>query len=166
MFELDDLDKDVFLNDLRQTVTDDLLLAEYLDVTAVRRIHAVRVGGSIRESVERHVRWQQSTRRHDPRGSISKIGVSGLFATIAVLFPKPAAVLLTFLHLGINEALGERRWIPMIAYPAMIAQFLLLSCMRSPAAVSFGAADATGGSGSSTFRSSSNLTRLSFDGKR
>lgn len=126
VFERDDLDEDAFLTDLRQTVTDDLLLAEYLDVTTVRRSHTVRVGGSIRESVERHVRWQQGTRWHGPRGPGSKIAVSALFATIAALFPKPGAVLLTLLHLGINEALGERRWTPVIAYPAMIAQFPLL----------------------------------------
>ena len=71
MFERGDLDEPAFLQELQQTVSDDGILTEHLDVTPLRRTRRVPVGGSIRETLERHVRFTKIVRFHDPKGLVS-----------------------------------------------------------------------------------------------
>ncbi|PSP77201.1 glycosyl transferase [Halobacteriales archaeon QS_1_68_20] len=127
VFERSDLDVAAFLADLRRTVSDDGLLGEYLDVTPVLRTRTVPVGGSIRESLERHVRWIKIVRYHDPPGFAVTSVVATLVAVAAVLFPLPAAVLLTLAYLGCNAVVGRRRWTPLLAYPMTLVQVPLLA---------------------------------------
>lgn len=119
VFERDDIDETAFLDELRQTVSDDALLMEHLQVTAVRRTRTVPIGGSIRETVERQVRWTKILWTHDP-GPIGVVILLllGVFAS-AVLFPLWAAGVLTVFHLAVNEVLGVRRWTALLAYPAV-----------------------------------------------
>nr|WP_237561250.1 hypothetical protein [Halococcus sediminicola] len=76
-------------------------------------------GGTIREAIERPVRWTQILRWHFP-GTVAGISlVSLLVLTGAVLTPLYTAAVLTVLHLAVNEVLGVRRWTAMLAYPAV-----------------------------------------------
>lgn len=93
MFERADLRVDAFLKDLYRSVSDDGALTDHLEVTPLRRTRIVPAGGSIRETVERQVRFTQIVRYHDPTG------VVGLVATF-----------------------GVRRWTFLLAYPATLVQ--------------------------------------------
>ncbi|MFC6727023.1 glycosyltransferase family 2 protein, partial [Halobium palmae] len=94
LFDRDDLDEDAFLADLRRTVSDDGTLSEYLDVTPLKRTRRVPVGGTTKESLERHVRFVQIVRRHEPRDLAVMTLATCLVAAAAVLFPLPTALLL------------------------------------------------------------------------
>lgn len=119
MFERDDIDETPFLDELRQTVSDDGLLMEYLQVTTVGRTRIVPVGGSLHEAVERPVRWTQILRWHFPGAIVGTVLVSLLVLAGATLAPLPAVVVLTVLHFAVNEILGVRRWTAVLAYPAL-----------------------------------------------
>ena len=120
MFERGDLDEKAFLRELRSSVSDDGILSEHLDVTPLRRTRIVPVGGTIRETAERHVRFMQIVRWHDPAG-LAGMGVIATATAIgALLYPLPAMALLTLLHLGVYEAFGVRRWTAVLAYPATV----------------------------------------------
>ncbi|PYZ02443.1 hypothetical protein C8039_18835 [Halogeometricum sp. wsp3] len=73
IFERSDLDVDAFREELRQTISDDGLLREYIDVTTLRRARRVEMGGSVRETLERHVRFNQISPRVSPSASRSQI---------------------------------------------------------------------------------------------
>ena len=66
IFERGDIDEAAFIENLQRTVNDDGLLMEYLQVTTVGRTRIVPIGGTIRETVERQVRWTQILRWHVP----------------------------------------------------------------------------------------------------
>lgn len=127
IFERDDLDLDAFLPALRTTISDDGLLSEYLDVTPVRRVRRVEVGGTIRESLERHVRFMQIVRRHDPAlTAVVAVVLVGL-ALACLVAPAVAVAGLTLLHLAIYAAFGVHRWTFVLAYPATLVQVPLLA---------------------------------------
>jgi hypothetical protein len=119
MFERGDIDEAAFLGELRRTISDDGLLMEYLQVTTVRRTRLVPIGGTIRETVERQVRWTHIF-RWQLTGAIVGISlVSLLVLAGAILAPLYAAAVLTLGHLAVNEVLGVRRWTALLAYPAV-----------------------------------------------
>ena len=125
-FERGDLDEGAFRDDLRRTVSDDGLLVEYLQVTTVRRTSIVPVGGTVRESVERQVRWTKIIWRHFP-SALAGLGLVLLLVfTGAVVFPLHAAEVLTAFHLAVNEVLGVHRWTGLLAYPAVFVFVPLL----------------------------------------
>jgi hypothetical protein len=126
MFERDDIDEAAFLDDLRQTVSDDGLLMEYLEVTTVGRTRTVPIGGTIRETVERQVRWSHILRWHSPGVDAGLYLVMLLVLAGAVLSPLYTAAILTVVHLVINEVLGVRRWTAVLAYPAVFVVVLLI----------------------------------------
>ncbi len=127
LFERDDLDWDAFLDDLRRTVSDDGLLSERLDVTPVRRIRTVAVGGTTRETLERHVRFSQIVRFHDPRGTAAMLAVAILSALGCLLLPIYGFVAVTLLQAAVYAAFGVRRWTFLLAYPATLAQVPLFA---------------------------------------
>ncbi|WP_313693628.1 glycosyltransferase [Halorarum halobium] len=132
VFDRTDIDEAAFLDELRRTVSDDGLLMEHLDVTTVGRTRPVHVGGSVREAVERPVRWGQILRWHFPGAMVGTWLVSLLVLAGAVLAPLPAAAVLTAGHLAVNEVLGVRRWTAVLAYPSLfvfvpLVGFALLS---------------------------------------
>jgi hypothetical protein len=154
VFERDDINERAYMEELRRSVSDDALLMEYLQTA--RQTPLVPVGGTVRELVERQVRWTKIIRQHFP-GAIAGIGFAlVLVLTGAVLFPFHAAVVLTAFHLAVNEVLGVHRWTALLAYPAV---FLYVPLFRtpSPAAPSSRIVDATAGCRSSTWRLSSNV---------
>ncbi|WP_114578427.1 glycosyltransferase family 2 protein [Saliphagus sp. LR7] len=119
VFERDDIDEAAFLDELRQTVSDDGLLMEYLEVTTVERTRIVPIGGTIREAIERPVRWTQILRWHFPGTVAGTCFVSLLVLAVAILVPLYMAVFLTAAHFTVNEILGVRRWTAILAYPAL-----------------------------------------------
>ncbi|WP_423746691.1 glycosyltransferase [Haladaptatus sp. SPP-AMP-3] len=126
IFERDDIDEVAFLDELQRTVSDDGLLMEYLQVTTVDRTRIVPIGGTIREAIERPVRWTQILRWHFP-GAIAGTWLVLLFVLVgAILVPLPAAAVLTVVHFAINEMLGVRRWTAVLAYPALFVFVPLL----------------------------------------
>ncbi|WP_458207953.1 glycosyltransferase [Haladaptatus sp. NG-SE-30] len=126
MFERDDLDFDAFLRNLHRTVSDDGLLSEYLDVTPLKRTRTVEVGGTIRETVERHVRFTQIVWRHEPRDIAVMSVVASVIAILCLLFPLPSLVVSTLFMTGLYAAFGVYRWTVLLAYPALLVQVPLL----------------------------------------
>jgi glycosyltransferase involved in cell wall biosynthesis len=121
LFERDDLDCDpaALRRDLRRTVSDDALLSERLDVTSLRRVRRVEVGGTIRETLERHVRFTQIVHRFDPRDTVSVGLVTSLLALCCLLVPGYATVAVTGLTAAVYAYFGVRRWTALLACPAI-----------------------------------------------
>ncbi|WP_231189612.1 glycosyltransferase [Haladaptatus sp. DYF46] len=119
IFDRSDIDEVAFLDELQRTVSDDGLLMEYLQVTTVDRTRIVPIGGTIREAVERPVRWTQILRWHFPGAIAGTVLFSLLLLVSAILAPLPTAAVLTVLHFAVNEVLGVRRWTTVLAYPAL-----------------------------------------------
>lgn len=127
MFDRSDLDVDEFLRDLGRSVSDDGVLTDHLDVTSLRRARIVPAGGSLRETLERQVRFTQIVRYHDPTGFGSMVTIASLSTLGALLYPLPALVFLTLIQFGIYAAFGVRRWTFLLAYPATLVQVPLFA---------------------------------------
>ena len=125
IFERDDLDEEAFLNDLRQTVSDDGLLGAYLDVTPVKRVRRVEVGGTVGESLERNTRFMQIVQYFSPYPNVT-VPLAAFYFSCCLLFPLPAAVVSTLLMMALYAHFGIRRWTALLTYPGLIAQFPLL----------------------------------------
>jgi len=125
IFERDDIDEAAFLTDLRQTVSDDGLLGAYLDVTPVKRVRRVEIGGTMRESLERNTRFMQIVDYFSPYPNVT-VPLSTLYVACCLLFPVPAALLSTAGMAVVYAYFGVARWTVLLTYPALIAQFPLL----------------------------------------
>lgn len=126
MFGRDDLDEETFLNDLQQTVSDDGLLSEYLHVTPLKRVRRVEIGGTIRETLERHVRFTQIVHRHNPLDTALMALVIGVLALFCLIVSVYAAAVVTLLTGGVYAFFGVRRWTVLLAYPAILLQIPLM----------------------------------------
>ncbi|QLG47950.1 glycosyltransferase [Natrinema halophilum] len=127
VFERDDVNGKALLRDLRRTVSDDGTLAEYVDFTAVKRTRRVEIGGTIRESLERHVRFTKLVRHHDRDAMIAAAVVGTLVSVAYLLYPLAGLVLSTLCYGAVYAAFGIRRWTVLLSYPATIAQVPLLA---------------------------------------
>ena len=127
VFERSDLDDEGLIYDLRRTVSDDGLLSERLDVTPVRRVRRVTVGGDARTTLERHVRFSKIVRFHAPVETAVDVPLVALVALACLLAPVPAAAVTTALMVAVYAAVGARRWTALLAYPAALAAPLLLA---------------------------------------
>ena len=127
VFERGDLDVDAFLHDLRRTASDDGLLSEYLDVTPLKRVRRVAVGGSLRETLERHVRFTQIVQRHEPGNTLFMALLSVITVAFCLAFPLYAAVVVTLFFGGVYAFFGVRRWTFLFGYPAVLAQLPLMA---------------------------------------
>ncbi|SFR50978.1 glycosyltransferase family 2 protein [Halogeometricum limi] len=127
VFERSDLNEAAFLAELRRTVSDDGLLSEHLDVTPVRRTRLVPVGGSLRESVERHVRFTQIVYRHEPRDTAALLALGSILTVLGVAFPLPMFLFATLLTFAVYRAFGVRRWTFLLGYPVMLLQVPLFA---------------------------------------
>ncbi len=131
LFERSDLaskperDEALFLSELRRTVSDDGLLSLYVDVTPVRRVRRVGVGGSVRDSFERHVRFMQIGWRFAPNSWLM-VPLSALFFLSSLFAPMVTAVGATAGVTAVATYFGVRRSSALLAYPALLVQFPLL----------------------------------------
>lgn len=120
VFDRSDLDVTSFLTELAQTVSDDGLLGEYVDVTAVRRFRRVPIGGDPRHSLERHVRFTQIAFVHAPRATA--VGTVGLAVLAGGCSVAPVLVaLVTVGAIALFAWAGEPRWSGLVAVPAALA---------------------------------------------
>lgn len=126
MFERDDLDFELFLRELRQTVSDDGLLSEHLDITPLKRTRRVKVGGTIRQTLERHVRFTKIIWHHDPLVTVISSIFTAIVGLICLLYPFPALFTSTLLITGVYLKFNIRRWTVLLTYPAMLVQVPLL----------------------------------------
>jgi len=126
MFDRTDLDVEAFLAELRHTVSDDGLLSEHLAVTTLRRTRAVPIGGRLRTTVERHVRFTQIVHRHGPRDAALMFAVTAAMVAATVLAPVYAVPLLTLLGVGVYALFGRRRWTALLTVPAVFVQLPLM----------------------------------------
>ncbi|TKX68658.1 glycosyltransferase [Halorubrum sp. SP9] len=119
MFRRDDLDESALLSDLRQTISDDGLLGEHVSVTPVRRGRRVPIGGTIRQTVERHVRFNQIFATHDPTAAMVSAGL--LVAILVGCVTNPLlGVLLTASVAGVYVLFGIRRLSALLTVPAFV----------------------------------------------
>ncbi|GEM_PF-260367 len=125
IFERTDLDERRFCRELRQTVSDDGLLSLHTAVTPVRRVREVPVGGTMGESLERHVRFMQIVWRFVPHRWVI-VPLSGVFFLCCLFAPVPAAIAVTLWVGSVYAYFGVRRPTVLLAFPAMLVQFPLL----------------------------------------
>ncbi|ELZ43061.1 glycosyltransferase, partial [Halorubrum californiense DSM 19288] len=120
IFDKSDLDEPRFLSELRQTISDDGLLGEHIDVTSVQRVRRVPMGGSLRQTLERHIRFNQIFATHDP--TVAKLSSVVLVAVLisCVFFPL-LAVVLTLLTAGTIASFGVGRVSLLLTVPALVA---------------------------------------------
>jgi hypothetical protein len=120
VFERTDLDESAFLADLRRTISDDGLLGEHTDITAVKRTREVPIGGSIRQTLERHIRFNRIVATHDPRAA--KLSGGLVLSTIVGCAAVPLlTVVLTGLTIALCAAVGVRRKSLVLTVPALVA---------------------------------------------
>lgn len=120
IFDRNDIDETAFLSELRQTISDDGLLGEHTDVTAVRRVRRVPMGGTLRQTLERHVRFNQIFATHDP--TVAKLSFGALVAILVGCILSPLlAVGLTLLTAGVSASFGVRRLSLLLTVPALAA---------------------------------------------
>lgn len=120
-----DIDRETFRTRLQQTVSDDGLLSEYLDVTTIRRTRTVPVGGTFRRTLERHVRFTQIVRHFEPRAGLLAL-LYTVLGVICILAPVVGFVVSTLLVALTYAWFDVRRWTVVLAYPAMVAQIPLI----------------------------------------
>ena len=120
IFDRSNLDEAAFLSELRQTISDDGLLGEHTDVTSVQRVRRIQMGGSLRQTLERHIRFNQIFATHDP--TVAKVSFVVLVAALigCALFPL-LAVVLTLLTAGTSASFGVRRVSLLLTVPALAA---------------------------------------------
>lgn len=118
VFSRDDLDESAYLTELSQAVSDDALLGEHIDVTAVSRTRRIPAGGDLRASIEHVVRYSQIFHYHLPVVSTVSFLLSGLLVAGSVAFPLLAGVI-TLCMCGLYAKLGIRRGSALFAVPAL-----------------------------------------------
>jgi len=126
-FDRSDLpDAAAFRADLRRTVSDDGLLTDVLDeLRAAERTRTIPVGGNVRASLERHVRFSQIVRHHDPT-MLAVLSLALLaFVAGAVAFPLVGAASSTAVVGAAYARFGIRRWTFLLAFPTLLAQLPL-----------------------------------------
>ena len=127
-FRRDDIDLGAFVDDLRQTVGDDGLLAERADgiETARSLVREMPVGGTLRGTVARRVRWTRMGLYLGPAGIASRAVVSLSVVLGALLAPFLTVPLVTGVAGAAYAALGVRRWTFLLAVPGYLLVLALL----------------------------------------
>lgn len=127
IFDRDDLsDPETFGREMRRALSDDGLLSDRADITPVKRVRRVGVGGTLRESLERHVRFTKIIRHYDTAATVTNGILGALVTACGVLFPLPTMLVLTALMAGVYAAFGLRRWTFLLAYPAVMVSIPLM----------------------------------------
>jgi hypothetical protein len=127
VFDRADVDGPAVRRRLRRTVSDDGLLSEHLEVTQRPRLRRVPVGGSLRTSLERHVRFVQIFRRFAPWGLAKAVAVLALLTAVCLVAPVVGVALVTALTAAAYATLGAGR--PAVLWSAAsVVAFLPLLC--------------------------------------
>jgi len=127
IFERGDLEVDAFRADLTRTISDDGTLDEHLEMTTLKRVREVSAGGTIRQTLERFVRFIKIVRFHGP--GITVFNALALLALTAllVLYPVLTTVGVTLSYGLVYATFGIRRWTFLLAVPATLVNLPLMA---------------------------------------
>lgn len=121
-FDRRDLDVDGYVSDLRRTVSDDALLATYLDdvVPAPELVNEVAVPGGPRATVERMTRFVKIFYRFAPVSTLLAFVVFLAVIAVGALFPLPVALGVTAFAYARYRTLGIGRFTWLFAVPSLV----------------------------------------------
>lgn len=119
-FDRRNVDEEGFLRDLRRTVSDDELLARYLDdLTATRElVHEIRVDGGWRGTFHRVVRFFRTVYLLEPGGLVVPLAVSLVVLVLTFVSLPVALAGTTLLTLAAYRYVGIDRQTWLLALPA------------------------------------------------
>ena len=117
----EDLDESVLLEELQQTVSDDATINEHVEFTTARRTRRAEMGGSVRESLELHTRFQKIPWRHGSTlGGFAGAVVTAVMAAVTLLFPILGFAAMTLVYGAIYAVLGFSRWTVLLSYVSFV----------------------------------------------
>ena len=121
-FDRRDIDLEGYIADLRRTVSDDALLAEYVDEVVASRelVNDVSVPGGLRATYERLTRFVTIFYRFAPRRTLAILAVFLAVVVIGTLAPLAVAVGVTALAYTQYRALEVDRQTWLFAVPALV----------------------------------------------
>ncbi|MDG5761987.1 glycosyltransferase [Natronococcus sp. A-GB1] len=121
-FDRREIDLEGYVADLRRTVSDDALLAEYTDDVVASRelVSEVRVPGGPRITYERLTRFVTIFYRFAPRRTLGILGLFAAVAAVGVVTPLLVAVAATLLAYDRYRALGVDRRTWLFAVPSLV----------------------------------------------
>ncbi len=126
-FDRRDIDIEGYIADLRRTISDDALLAEYVDDVVASRelVNEVQVPGGPRATYERLTRFVTIFYRFAPRRTLAILAIFLAVVLIGTLAPLAVAVGVTTLAYDRYRALGVDRRTWLFAAPALVLAPLL-----------------------------------------
>ncbi len=121
-FDRREIDVDGYIADLRRTVSDDALLAEYADEFVASRelVNRVAVPGDARTTYERLTRFVKIFYRFDRPKTLAALAASVCLVTIGILAPVAVAVGVTAVTYRRYRALGIERRTWLFAVPSLL----------------------------------------------
>ena len=133
IFDRNLLDEEEFLDDLTSTISDDVLLGEYLDFKTIRSFREVRVDSNFEETVERGVRFLQIVRNHRPTETLLLTFVSFIIAFLLISNPLLGFIITNLAFLGVYMFFNKLRPTFVLSYLSLIVLpfFTLYSLNRS-----------------------------------
>lgn len=132
IFDRDSFDEEKFLEELQQTVGDDVLLSEHLQSKTMMRTRHVQIDETPREGLERIARFVKHVRYHEPVQTGLLTATSFLLATAAVSYPMISFASSTVFFLAVYLSMGRKRPTFLFGYLALIILpfFLLYGILR------------------------------------
>ncbi|WP_265109953.1 glycosyltransferase [Halosolutus halophilus] len=121
-FDRRDVDVDAYVEDLRRTVSDDALLAEYVDEVVASRelVSRVSVPGGPRATYERITRFAKIFYRFDPTRTLASLALFLSVIAVGLVFPVAVAVGVTVLAYTHYRALRVDRRTWLFAAPSLV----------------------------------------------
>ncbi|ADD07348.1 putative glycosyltransferase, family 21 (plasmid) [Natrialba magadii ATCC 43099] len=121
-FDRREIDCEGYIDDLRQTVSDDALLAEYTDevVASHELVNPVRVPGGPRVTYERITRFVTIFYRFTPRKTLAILGLFLAVAAAGIVAPLLVAFGVTYLARNRYRAFGVDRRTWLFAVPSLV----------------------------------------------
>ena len=134
-FDRREIDLEGYVADLRRTVSDDALLAEYTDEVVASRelVNEVRIPGGPRITYERITRFATIFYRFAPRRTLAILGLFLAVTAAGILAPLLVAVGVTYVARDRYRSLGVDRRTWVFAVPSLLlAPFFVLAGIVRP----------------------------------
>ncbi len=117
----EDVDEEALLAELRRTISDDATVNEHIDFTTAQRTRRAEMGGSVRESLELHTRFQKIPWRHGSKlGGLAGALVTAVVAVATLVFPILGFAAMTLVYGAIYARLGFSRWTVLLSYLSVL----------------------------------------------
>ncbi len=132
IFDRDTFNEEKFLEELKQTVGDDVLLSEHLESETLMRTHHVEIDETPREGLERIVRFVKHVRYHEPVQTGLLTAASFILTIAAILHPLTSLAVSTVFFLTLYHFMGRNRPTFLFGYLSLIILpfFLLYGLLR------------------------------------